>query len=401
MPRSRSALSSCPATRARNNLSPLPAPGPELSPTLRFSPLILPALAILVAGCRSGISKHDHHWFGMDTDFSAILYTGSSTRGGESGAKPLVPEQEAFTRLEHESARLEKEFSDYLPGSSLRALQGRVGDTLSLGPELAEVFRAAAEMTQASRGSFDITLHDLKTVWGLSSGDTPRVPADTEIAAAMRGNPAFRAPPDSDPSLHPPFIVLADGRLALLRDSAVFDLGGIAKGYAVDRMHALLDSLGYPDHLLQAGGDMRLGGSKGAEPWGVGIRHPREKEGLAGAMRLPAAMAVSTSGDYERYFIRDGMRYHHVFNPRNGRPARPYCSVSVLAANSLLADRLTKPLFILGPTAGAELLKRFGAKAVWMRENGTDTAGAAQPVCYTASSGLDGILEMNLVPPCP
>jgi thiamine biosynthesis lipoprotein len=372
--------------------------------------LAAPALAIAVmalAGCRSEVSKSEHRWFGMDTDFSAILYTGSGSGAAQAGRKPAVPEDKAFALLEAESARLEKEFSDYLPGSSLRGLQGRAGDTLSAGPEILAVFRAAREMAEASHGAFDITLHNLKTAWGLSSGDAPRVPTDAEIAAAMRGNPAFGAPPDSDPSEHPPFTLLPDGRMLLLRDSAVFDLGGIAKGYAVDRMHAILDSLGYPDHILKAGGDMRLGGSKGREPWTLGIRHPRDKDAVAGALKLAGPSAISTSGDYERFFIRDGMRYHHVFNPRNGRPARPYCSVTVLAANSLLADRLTKPLFILGPKAGAELLKRFDAKAVWMRENGAPQSGGSPDdppeaaLCYVASAGLEGILSMRGVDPCP
>ena len=142
-------------------------------------------------------------------------------------------------------------------------------------------------------------------------------------------------------------------------------------------MHAILDSLGYPVHIVKAGGDMRVGGSKGKDPWLLGIRHPRSGEGLAGALRLDHATAVSTSGDYERFFIRNGVRYHHVFDPRTGRPAGPWSSVTVLAGNSLLADRLTKPLFILGPEAGADLLRRFGAQAVWMRELGAVVGAAA------------------------
>jgi FAD:protein FMN transferase len=287
----------------------------------------------------------------------------------------------------------------------LRRLQGSAGDTLAPDAEIFTVLRAAEEMESASRGVFDITLHDLKTVWGLSSGDSARIPSDSAIAWAMRGNPAFHAPAEGDPSLRPPYALLKDGRMVLLRDGVVFDLGGIAKGYAVDRMHAILDSLGYPVHIVKAGGDMRVGGSKSGEPWLLGIRHPRSGDRLAGALHLGHATAVSTSGDYERFFIRDGVRYHHVFNPRTGRPAGPYCSVTVLADNSLLADRLTKPLFILGPAAGGELLRRFGAQAVWMREsgagNGAGTDSTGVPLCHVASPGMQGILEMKDIPACP
>lgn len=357
------------------------------------------AALLILSGCARAPSKAEHHWFAMDTDFSATLHIGTG--------KPLVDTQTAFALLQAEGGRLEGIFSDYLPGSSLRRLQGSAGDTLAPDPEILEVFRAAAEMASASRGAFDITLHDLKNAWGLSSGDSARVPSDSVLATAMRGNPAFRAPPDSDPALRPPFALLGDGRLVLSRDSAVFDLGGIAKGYAVDRMHAMLDSLGYPVHLVKAGGDMRVGGSKEKQPWLLGIRHPRAENALAGILRLDRPAAVSTSGDYERFFIRDGVRYHHVFNPRTGRPAGPYCSVTVLAANSLLADGLTKPLFIMGPEAGADLLRRFGARAVWMRESGAAGKGGAGadsagvPLCHVASQGMQGVLEMTDIPACP
>jgi thiamine biosynthesis lipoprotein len=378
-------------------------PKSAAAPSLLIAALIA---SLMWAGCGPESAKIEHRWFGMDTDLSATLFI-----GGAPGPGPLLPADSAFASLERESARLEKVFSDYLPGSSLSALLGRKGDTLTAAPEILAVFRAAQEMSLASAGSFDITLHNLKDAWGLSSGAAGRVPSDPELATAMRGNPAFGSPLDGNPAAAPPFILIDGGRLVLQRDSAVFDLGGIAKGFVIDHLHAILDSLGYPDHILKAGGDMLLGGHKSRgsdpEPWMLGIRHPRSGEGVAGILKLAEPLAVSTSGDYERFFIQDGIRYHHVFDPRTGKPARPYCSVTVLAANSLLADRLTKPLFILGPSAGARLLKQFGARAVWMRETGdgreaSDPAGAARAaLCHTASEGMDGILSIPAIPPCP
>lgn len=352
-----------------------------------------------LAGCTPKIDKHSHRWFGMDTEFSATLID------WVEGRDPAPPES-AFAILERESARLEQLFSDYLPSSSLSRLSGRRGDTLETHPEVISVLRAAAEMAEVSGGAFDVTLHELKAAWGISSGDSGRVPSDAEIHAAMHGNPAFGAHPDSIPAPFPPFRLLDERRLVLQRDSAVYDLGGIAKGYAVDRMHVLLDSLRWPDHIVAAGGDLRVGGIKGPKPegmaarppWTLGIRHPRNPDGLAGTLTFPNPMAVSTSGDYERYFLRDGKRYHHVFDPRTGRPARPWASVTVLAGNSLLTDRLTKPLFILGPAKSAGLLERFGALAVWTRETG-DAPGS--PLCYVAGPGLDSILSMREIEPCP
>jgi thiamine biosynthesis lipoprotein len=363
--------------------------------SIRSLALLLP-LALIAC---SRPAKSTHRWFAMDTEFIATLY-----------GKGKAPADSAFARLARESARLEQVFSDYLPGSDLRRVTGRAGDTLSADPEIITVLRAAAEMADASRGAFDITLHDLKAAWGLGSGDSGRVPPDATILALMHANPAFGAPLDSNPAQYPPYRILGPDRLVLLRDSVILDLGGIAKGYTVDRMHALLDSLGFPDHIVSAGGDMRVGGHKGNEPWVLGIRHPRDPEGLAGTLRLGEPHAVSTSGDYERYFFRDGIRYHHIFDPRTGRPARPWCSVTVVADSGLLTDRLTKPLFILGPVRSAALLKRYNARAVWMREieagpgaaagDRIDGAEAPKRLCYVASEGLEGILSMKGIEPC-
>lgn len=356
------------------------------------------ALPFVLPGC-SRAPKATHRWFGMDTEFVATVY-GSGT----------VPADSAFARLTRESARLERVFSDYMPGSDLRRITGRVGDTLPADGEIATVLRAAAEMAEASRGAFDITLHDLKAAWGIGSGDSGHVPPDAAILALMHANPAFGAASDANPAKFPPYRVLEGNRIVILRDSVVLDVGGIAKGYTVDRMHALLDSLGFADHIVSAGGDMRVGGHKGKVPWVLGIRHPRDPEGLAGTLTLAEPHAVSTSGDYERYFIKDGIRYHHIFDPRTGRPARPWCSVTVVADSGLLTDRLTKPLFILGPDSSGDLLKRFGARAVWMRETraapgapGEDRIdGAEDPkhLCYVASAGLEGILAMKGIEPC-
>jgi thiamine biosynthesis lipoprotein len=342
------------------------------------------ALTGLLAGC--GEEKTSHAWFAMDTDFSAIVYSQDDQDG-----QGKVGHDSAFAALERESARLEAVFSDFLPASDLEKITGRAGDTLVVDAELALVLGAAAEMAEASGGSFDVTLHRLKRAWGLATGDTGSVPDTSEIAAAMRGNPVFKSGPGDHPEEHPPYRLLDGNRLVVLRDSLSLDLGGIAKGYAVDRMHAMLDSMGFPTHLVQAGGDMRLGGHKDG-PWRVGIRHPRRPDTVGGSLTLPHPLAISTSGDYERFFIQDSVRYHHIFNPRTGRPARPYCSVTVITSTSLGADALTKPLFVLGPEKGLPLLARFHAEALWVR----DDAGA---LCAISSPGMAGKLE-TVFPPC-
>lgn len=388
-------------SRAFATLPALPAPA---------AAFLASAAMILFAAC-GGPDKVSHQWYAMDTDFSAVLHL-------VPRAKAKVPPESAFAALEAESRRLELIFSDFLPYSALARLKGRSGDTLAVPePELAEVLRAAEKAAFEAGGAFDITLHGLKAAWGLSSGDSGRVPADSALAAAMAGNPAFRSGPGDHPALFPPFRMLSGDRILLLRDSLSFDLGGIAKGYAVDRLHALLDTAGFKVHLVQAGGDMRVGGMKPGGPWRIGIRHPRILDSLAGTLRMETGRAVSTSGDYERYFLENGVRFHHIFDPRTGRPAGPWCSVTVLAATSLWADALTEPLFVLGPRSGAALLSRFGAQALWIREirgtggmgemgemgemRGTDP-GAQPRLCHVASPGLESSrYALADIPPCP
>jgi thiamine biosynthesis lipoprotein len=148
---------------------------------------------------------------------------------------------------------------------------------------------------------------------------------------------------------------------------------------------------------------MRVGGLKPSGPWNIAIRHPRAGDSLAGMLHIASSRAVSTSGDYERWFEKDGVRYHHIFDPRTGRPARPWCSVTVLASESLWADALTEPLFVLGPEASLPLLARLGAEAVWIREKIREEIREAGPgLCHVATPGLreSNRLELEGIPAC-
>jgi thiamine biosynthesis lipoprotein len=181
----------------------------------------------------------------------------------------------------------------------------------------------------------------------------------------------------------------------LLRDSLTFDLGALAKGFAVDRLAALLDSMGFPAHLVQAGGDMKCTGTKPEGDWNIGIRHPRFPDSVGGSLRVGAS-AISTSGDYERCFFSGGKRYHHILDPMTGEPARPQASVTILAPTSRVADGLSTTLFILGPgPASTGLLQTHGAEALWIREN------PDQSLCAMATEGIRKRLAQFTLPFCP
>jgi thiamine biosynthesis lipoprotein len=133
------------------------------------------------------------------------------------------------------------------------------------------------------------------------------------------------------------------------------DLGGIAKGYAVDRAIKLLQDLGVKSAIVSAGGDSRILGDRQGTPWVIGIRHPRKAGDYA--VRIPLInSAISTSGDYERFFIRDGERLHHIINPSTGHSANKVQSVSILAPHAVDSDALSTTVFIMGIKAGLTLI---------------------------------------------
>ncbi len=341
--------------------------------------LAAPILALWLVQCREAPSTR--RWSAMDCNMSVTLF-----------GKGTLPADSLFALAERETARLEALFSDFMAGSALSAVQGAAGDTVRIDPEMRLVLARALEMGTASGGAFDITLHDLKALWGIGTGRTPRVPDSLAIDSVMRRNPVFGAAPES-PAPPPPLALIGGDKAVINRGRTPLDLGGIAKGYVVDRLHALLDSLGCPVHLIQAGGEIRTGGRKPGRPWRVGIRHPRIADSVCGVLTSEEPVAVSTSGDYERFFLQDGERFHHLFDPRTGRPARSACAVTVAGGSGLLTDALTKPLFILGPGAGGALARRFGAKAVWFLER--DGGICAEPM-----EELAGVLALQGVPRC-
>jgi thiamine biosynthesis lipoprotein len=156
------------------------------------------------------------------------------------------------------------------------------------------------------------------------------------------------------------------------------NLGGIAKGYAVEQGARILRAAGVESALLNAGGDTRVIGDRRGEPWIVGIRHPRLEGEFA--TRLPLVdEAISTSGDYERFFEEDGRRYHHIINPVTGEPTATVLSATVIGPDATLTDALSTTVFVLGAEAGIALIESYpGFEAIVV-----DPAGR-----LTYSSGL-------------
>jgi len=204
--------------------------------------------------------------------------------------------------------------------------------------ERAEVLAVALEVQRLSGGAFETRIMPLVRLWGFD-GDAPAVPDPQALAATVAELAALPDPVDA---------VELESRPGALH------FGAWAKGYAVDRACAVLKAHGQAAALVNAGGEIRGFG----RDWSVGIRHPRLPGAILARLR-PGELAVATSGDYEQFFERDGVRYHHLLDPRDGRPARGCRSVTVLARTCARADALATAVFVLGPREGMDLVERL------------------------------------------
>jgi thiamine biosynthesis lipoprotein len=255
-----------------------------------------------------------------------------------------------------EMSRLDALLSRYQPDSEVSRLsQNSAGGAVA--PETAEVIALGLDVARRSDGAFDLTLGRVKDLWNFES-ETSVIPAPELILDALQ-------------STGPEALTLNNLEVAKGHPEATLDLGGIAKGYIVDRAIDVLRTHGVSSAAVNAGGDMYLLGQHRDRPWRIGIQHPRE-QGQVLATLAVRNRAVVTSGDYERFFELEGQRYHHILDPRTGTPARHCQSVTVIADSVALGDALATAIFVLGPEAGLTFLASYpDAAALVIAADGT------------------------------
>ncbi|MFO7881725.1 MAG: FAD:protein FMN transferase [Kosmotogaceae bacterium] len=267
---------------------------------------------------------------------------------------------ELASKAFQEIARIDSKFGKNR--ENMKTINVSQEDWVSVDEETFAIIKACIEISKNTDGAFDPTVYTLVELWGFTSGaSTPSVPTDTDIEETMQ-RVNYRN------------IVInkENGKIKLLNDSKI-DLSGIAKGYAVDRAIKIikdldLDATGYID----AGGDIGIIGPKyGERPWIIGIRHPRSDKADDAIEYLKMYEgAVATSGDYERYFIENGIRYHHLINPKTGRPARNgTISATVINMSAMLADAYATAAFIMGKSPGITFLPRYGSLVLLVQED--------------------------------
>jgi thiamine biosynthesis lipoprotein len=283
----------------------------------------------------------------------------------------------AFTHIFDDFDYLDRLLSVWHEGSDISRLNAAAGRApVKIDPVTMEVLLMARDISELTGGTFDVTFGALSGLWKFDHDQDGVVPAHADIAA--------RLPLVDYRALE---IDQAAGTAFLRKPGMRAHLGGIGKGFAVDRAVAMLRSHGIQDFMVQSGGDLYAGGRHGDRAWRGGIKDPRS-DAIFAAIDLRDE-TLSTSGDYERFFIRDGRRYHHILDPDTGEPARGARSVTIVTSRAVMADGLSTGVFIMGPEAGMRLIEAL-----------PDVEGVIVSASndVLVSSGLKGRVEMRAPP---
>ncbi|MCW8909358.1 MAG: FAD:protein FMN transferase [Gammaproteobacteria bacterium] len=265
---------------------------------------------------------------------------------------------ECISDVFKEMWRIDALMSPYKSDSELTKINNMAQDNaVVISSELFQLLEKSLNISKISNGAFDITFSSIGYLYDYREGVQPLDKIINEKLEAVDYRHILLNKEKSS--------------VRFKKHGVRIDLGGIAKGYAVDNAIAILKGCGTEYGLVTAGGDSRILGDKKGRPWMMGIQHPRKKKEVAVVLPL-SNTAISTSGDYERYFIKDDRRIHHIINPQTGKSADKSWSASVIADNALTSDALSTTLFVLGAKKGLALINRLeGVDAVIIDSKGT------------------------------
>lgn len=246
-----------------------------------------------------------------------------------------------------EMRRIDASYSPYKATSDLSVMNRQAGQAgapaVAISPEMVSLLDKSLYYGRLTQGAFDITFASLARYYDYRKGLQPDESQRQALLPAIDYRHVRLDP--------------VTGTVRYERPEVYVDLGGIAKGYAVDRVIDLLRRAGVSQASVSAGGDSRVLGRKDNRPWLVGIKQPRGEEGIAITLPLENT-AISTSGDYERYFIdHNGKRVHHIINPRTGKSTDELASVTILGPRAFDTDALSTSVFVLGQKRGLELIE--------------------------------------------
>jgi thiamine biosynthesis lipoprotein len=320
--------------------------------------------------------KVEAHENAMGTNVTFVAYT--NAHADEAAT------QAAITRALDEMRRLEGLLSEWRDDSEVGRINAQAGSWVTVGPETLEVIQKGLWAGKISSGVFDITFQAMSGLWKFGSAQEahPKLPTQAAVAAA-RKHVDYRRVEVSE----------AEHAVRLGKDQKM-GLGGIAKGYIVDRAVRVLREAGLDAFLVQAGGDLYGAGHKpDGSRWVSGIQDPRGGLGRYFATIELEDHAFSTAGDYARSYVIGGKRYHHIIDPRTGYPATACRSVTVWAPDAFLADAVDDAVFILGPEKGLPLVESLEGVGVVIvdRNNKVTVSPRLEGKVHLLAEPTDGI----------
>ena len=250
--------------------------------------------------------------------------------------------QQCSDKVFEEVHRIDALMSPYKPNSEISFINNNAAiSTIEISKEMSTIVKRALFYSQLSEGAFDITFASVGYRYNYRE---KLQPSDSFISNSLN-------------AIDYHHIQLDKQKIYFDNTGVKIDLGGIAKGYAVDQALQIVADCGIVEAMISAGGDSRILGRKRGKPWMIGIQHPRKKNDVALVLPL-SDTAISTSGDYERYFIQeDGYRVHHIINPSTGRSADSSWSATVIGPDAMTTDALSTTIFVLGAEKGIALIE--------------------------------------------
>ena len=326
-------------------------------------------LLLALSGCGSSGSSTQLYtttedFFAMDTYMSVDV----SSEKSESAAEDMA------VKIEQRVNQLDAALSRTQQAGDLYKLNHANGQPTEVSDDTYTALEKALEYAEMTNGAFDPTMAPLTDLWGIGT-EHQQVPAQSDIDAALQNVGTAH--------------VHENGDAVTLDSGSKIDLGGIAKGYAADLCADILKDAD-ADGLLVLGGNIYAVGTNEGKDWNIGIADPDEPTDTVAAVAVHD-LSVVTSGDYERYFEQDGVRYHHIFDPETGYPAASGLrSVTVIDENSPRADALTTALFVMGADKGRAYCKENGIAAVFVTaDKQVFTTSRVADVCTFTFTGED------------
>ncbi len=305
----------------------------------------------IVTGCSQPSSLYQDQFLAFGTVVSLSIWGASKQQN-----------HEASRLIREDFAAMHDTWHAWKKGGLLGEINQNISDgkPTPLSQEASELLQQSATLSEQSNHLFNPAIGKLVALWGFHGEERKGPPpAQEKIDLLLQSNPTLST------------LQFTEGNIQSSNPSVKIDLGGIAKGYAVDRAIEQLKQLGIQHAIVNTGGDLRAIGAHGERNWNIGIRAPDGGEPIA-SLQPKNDESIFTSGDYERMFLYEGKRYHHIIDPRTGWPATGTRSVTVIHKRATIADAAATALLIADPEQRTTIAKQMGIEQLLIIDQAGD-----------------------------